>query len=146
MKIKTLMFILLVSYSLMEDKKTFGVTKVLSKSCNEGKYEIVLSGKSDTITSEIKWNATFSSPSNPTVSCVTPVPDSKASSAEIKCTITSDIDKKDVILTKLTADGFNDIELSNDLKTIATAVECKSNASSFISFTKLLLLFVFILF
>lgn len=103
-------------------------------------------GKSDTITSEIKQNATFSSPSNPTVSCVTPVPDIKASTTEIKCTITSDIDKKDVILTKLTADGFNDIELSNDLKTIATAVECKSSASSFISFTKLLLLFVFILF
>jgi hypothetical protein len=38
----------------MEDKKTFIVTKVFSKTCKEGKYEIVLSGKSDTITSEIK--------------------------------------------------------------------------------------------
>ena len=54
MKIKTLIFILLVSYSLMEDKKTFGWLKSYQNHVMKGNMKLFYQGKSDTITSEIK--------------------------------------------------------------------------------------------
>ena len=64
----------------------------------------------------------------------------KDANVDIKCNITSSINKEDLIITKLTATNFNDVNLGD--KVIEKNAECNG---SFLGF-KFLLLFVFILF
>ena len=146
MKFQTLIFILLVSSSLMEDKLTFTPTAVFGARCDSSDnsniyYTFDIDGTvSDKTNEETVWNAVFSSPKNVESKCK--MKSANKGPAQIKCNITSSINKEDVILTKLTATGFNDVTLSDTLKVIEKDVECNG---SFLGF-KFLLLFVFILF
>ena len=107
----------------------------------------------------------FTIPSNPTVSCTMDAIEA-GKDAYIKCIITSYIEKHDIILAELTASGFNDVVLDESISKIASEVTCegtkddsksddsKSNDSKsddasisfFISFNKIFLVLVFILF
>ena len=147
MKFQTLIFILLVSSSLMQDKLTFTPNGVFNAACIDSDksniyYTFNLQGTSSDATSEeTDWTATFSSPKNVNSKCKRKKA-YKDANVDIKCNITSSINKEDVILTKLTATGFNDVTLSDTLKVIEKDVECNG---SFLGF-KFLLLFIFILF
>ena len=126
---------------------TFTITAIFEKFCDDSdkdnkyfKFDIQGELTADT-TSETKWTPTFSSPSNPTANCIMKA--SKKESANIKCNITSAINKEDVTLIKLTAEGINELNIKDSSQSLGKDVECMS---CFISLTKLLLLFVFILF
>ena len=70
MKFQTLIFILLVSSSLMDDKLTYTLTGVYGARCDSSDksniyYTFNLAGTSSGTTSdETVWTATFSSPQN----------------------------------------------------------------------------------
>ena len=147
MKFQTLIFILLVSSSLMQDKLTFTPTGVLNQACISSDksniyYTFNVEGTSSESTAdETVWTATFSSPQNTESKCKMRKA-TREVKVDISCNITSEIKKEDVILTKLSATGFNDVTLSDSLKVIEKNVECNG---CFLGF-KFLLLLVFILF
>lgn len=150
MKIQTLIFIFLVS-SLMA-QNTFTITNFLVSDCNtESKekeyFEIAIQGTlGQGTTSETKWTPTFTSPKNPTATCRMNATEQEVTGT-IECNITSAIDKEDVVLTTLKAEGFKDVTLHKNNQTLSSGIECNNDDnSSFISFSKLLLLFVFLLF
>ena len=113
MKIHTLIFILLIS-SFMTTNNKFTFKTFLDNFCKKDDeenehYKIQIQGTiSDPTEVKTTWTPTFESPKNPTVTC-TMEPTDTENLATIDWKITSPINKEDVILTKLTVNGFDDL-------------------------------------
>ena len=65
-----------------------------------------------------------------------PAATTDANNAVITCTISDALSNSAITLTKLTADGFNDVNLSGDSSTIATGKTCPLNTFTYASKTE----------
>ena len=100
-------------------------------SCANNEYSFTVTGtvKAAT-TAATTWTPTFSAPTGATASCSMPAATTAANNAVITCKITSALSNSAITLTKLTAEGFNAVNLSGDSSTIATGKTCTGTSAS----------------
>lgn len=99
-------------------------------SCANNEYSFTVTGtvKAAT-TAATTWTPTFSAPTGATASCSMPAV-AAGGSGTITCKITSALSNSAITLTKLTAEGFNAVNLSGDSSTIATGKTCTGTSAS----------------
>ena len=132
--------IIIINLLLSKSENTFKPYRKGGSCEYDEMFHIFITGYlSSQTTKETKWIPTFSSPENPTVSCSMEASSSKTST--IDCFISSPISNSDVVITKLTADDFNDVIFDEKDNVIEYNVSCKS---FFLKFSKELLLFLLI--
>ena len=99
-------------------------------SCADNVYTFTVTG---TVTKETAsattWTPTLTAPADATATCTMPAV-AEGGSGTITCTITSALSNSDITLTKLVADGFNDVNLSGASSTIATGKTCTGTSAS----------------
>ena len=128
-------------------------------SCNNNEYSFTVTGTVTKATSSVTtWTPTFSAPTNPTATCSMPAATTEANNAVITCKITSALSNSAITLTKLVADGFNDVTIALNNQAIATGKTCAgtttnpsntpdpSNDSKFISLNAILFSFFLFIF
>ena len=128
-------------------------------SCNNNEYSFTVTGTVTKATSSVTtWKPTFSAPTNPTATCSMPAATTEANNAVITCKITSALSNSAITLTKLVADGFNDVTIASNNQAIATGKTCAgtttnpsntpdpSNDSKFISLNAILFSFFLFIF
>ena len=128
-------------------------------SCNNNEYSFTVTGTVTKATSSVTtWTPTFSAPTNPTATCSMPAANTEANNAVITCKITSALSNSAITLTKLVADGFNDVTIASNNQAIATGKTCAgtttnpsntpdpSNDSKFISLNAILFSFFLFIF
>ncbi len=128
-------------------------------SCNNNEYSFTVTGSVTKATSSVTtWTPTFSAPTNPTATCSMPAATTEANNAVITCKITSALSNSAITLTKLVADGFNDVTIALNNQAIATGKTCAgtttnpsntpdpSNDSKFISLNAILFSFFLFIF
>ena len=100
-------------------------------SCANNEYSFTVTGAVETATTAATtWTPTFSAPTGATASCSMPAAATGAGKAVITCKITSALSNSAITLTKLTAEGFNAVNLSGDSSTIATGKTCTGTSTS----------------
>ena len=110
---------------------TFTYASKTEGSCADNVYTFTVTGTVGTATTAVTtWTPTFSAPTNPTASCTMPAATTDANNAVITCTISDALSNSAITLTKLTADGFYDVNLSGDSSTIATGKTCTGTSPS----------------
>jgi hypothetical protein len=127
-------------------------------SCNNNEYSFTVTGTVTKATSSVTtWTPTFSAPTNPTATCSMPAATTEANNAVITCKITSALSNSAITLTKLVADGFNDVTIASPNQAIATGKTCagttttnpsnpSNDGSKFISLNAMLFLFFLLIF
>ena len=127
-------------------------------SCNNNEYSFTVTGTVTKATSSVTtWTPTFSAPTNPTATCSMPTATIEANNAVITCKITSALSNSAITLTKLVADGFNDVTIASPNQAIATGKTCagttttnpsnpSNDGSKFISLNAMLFLFFLLIF
>ena len=127
-------------------------------SCNNNEYSFTVTGTVTKATSSVTtWTPTFSAPTNPTATCSMPAATTEANNAVITCKITSALSNSAITLTKLVADGFNDVTIASGNQAIATGKTCagttttnpsnpSNDGSKFISLNAMLFLFFLLIF
>ena len=127
-------------------------------SCNNNEYSFTVTGTVTKATSSVTtWTPTFSAPTNPTATCSMPSATIEANNAVITCKITSALSNSAITLTKLVADGFNDVTIASPNQAIATGKTCagtsttnpsnpSNDGSKFISLNAMLFLFFLLIF
>ena len=127
-------------------------------SCNNNEYSFTVTGTVTKATSSVTtWTPTFSAPTNPTATCSMPTATTEANNAVITCKITSALSNSAITLTKLVADGFNDVTIASPNQAIATGKTCagttttnpsnpSNDGSKFISLNAMLFLFFLLIF
>ena len=127
-------------------------------SCNNNEYSFTVTGTVTKATSSVTtWTPTFSAPTNPTATCSMPSATTEANNAVITCKITSALSNSAITLTKLVADGFNDVTIASGNQAIATGKTCagttttnpsnpSNDGSKFISLNAMLFLFFLLIF
>jgi len=127
-------------------------------SCNNNEYSFTVTGTVTKATSSVTtWTPTFSAPTNPTATCSMPTATTEANNAVITCKITSALSNSAITLTKLVADGFNDVTIASGDQAIATGKTCagttttnpsnpSNDGSKFISLNAMLFLFFLLIF
>ena len=110
---------------------TFAYASKTEGSCENNEYSFTVVGAVTTQTSAATtWTPTFSAPTGATASCSMPAAATGAGKAVITCKITSALSNSAITLTKLTAEGFNAVNLSGDSSTIATGKTCTGTSTS----------------
>ena len=109
---------------------TFAYASKTEGSCENNEYSFTVTGKVTTqTTAATTWTPTFSAPTGATASCSMPAV-AAGGSGTITCKITSALSNSAITLTKLTAEGFNAVNLSGDSSTIATGKTCTGTSAS----------------
>ena len=99
-------------------------------SCADNVYTFTVTGTvSKATASATTWTPTLTAPADATATCTMPAV-AEGGSGTITCTITSALSNSDITLTKLVADGFNDVNLSGASSTIATGKTCTGTSAS----------------
>ena len=139
-------------------KNSFTVTGKTDGSCANNEYSFTVTGTvTNATTSVTTWTPTFSAPTNPTATCSMPAATIEANNAVITCKITSALSNSAITLTKLVADGFNDVTIASGNQAIATGKTCagttttnpsnpSNDGSKFISLNAMLFLFFLLIF
>jgi hypothetical protein len=110
---------------------TFAYASKTEGSCENNEYSFTVTGAVTTQTSAATtWTPTFSAPTGASASCSMPAAATGAGNAVITCKITSALSNSAITLTKLTAEGFNAVNLSGASSTIATGKTCTGTSSS----------------
>ena len=110
---------------------TFTYASKTEGSCANNEYSFTVTGTvTAATTAATTWTPTFSAPTGATASCSMPTATTAANNAVITCKITSALSNSAITLTKLTAEGFNAVNLSGDSSTIATGKTCTGTSSS----------------
>ena len=110
---------------------TFAYVSKDEGSCANNEYSFTVTGKvTAQTTAATTWTPTFSAPTGATASCSMPAATTAANNAVITCKITSALSNSAITLTKLTAEGFNVVNLSGDSSTIATGKTCTGTSTS----------------
>jgi hypothetical protein len=111
---------------------TFTYSGKTEGSCATNEYSFTVTGTVTTATSEATtWTPTFSAPTEPTVTCSMPEVAANGGSGTITCSISSALSNSAITLTKLTADGFNDVTIAEANQAIATGKTCPLNTFEF---------------
>ena len=127
---------LLIILTFINCDNTFTYVSSDAGSCADNVYTFTVTGTVATATESVTtWTPTFSAPTNPTASCTMPEV-AAGGSGTITCSISSALSNSAITLTKLTADGFYDVNLSGDSSTIATGKTCPLNTFTYASKTE----------
>ena len=110
---------------------TFTYASKTEGSCENNEYSFTVTGTvTAQTTAATTWTPTFSAPTGATASCSMPAAATGAGKAVITCKITSALSNSAITLTKLTAEGFNAVNLSGASSTIATGKTCTGTSAS----------------
>ena len=109
---------------------TFEYASKTEGSCENNEYSFTVTGTvTAQTTAATTWTPTLSAPTGATASCSMPAV-AAGGSGTITCKITSALSNSAITLTKLTAEGFNAVNLSGDSSTIATGKTCTGTSAS----------------
>ena len=149
---------LLIILTFINCQNTFTYASKTEGSCANNVYTFTVTGTVGTATTAVTtWTPTFSAPTNPTATCSMPTATIEANNAVITCKITSALSNSAITLTKLVADGFNDVTIASGNQAIATGKTCagtsttnpsnpSNDGSKFISLNAMLFLFFLLIF
>ena len=99
-------------------------------SCADNVYTFTVTGTvSKATASATTWTPTLTAPADATATCTMPAV-AEGGSGTITCTITSALSNSDITLTKLTAEGFNDVTIASGNQAIATGKTCTGTSTS----------------
>ena len=109
---------------------TFEYASKTEGSCANNEYSFTVTGtvKAAT-TAATTWTPTLTAPAGATATCTMPAV-AAGGSGTITCKITSALSNSAITLTKLTAEGFNVVSLSDGKEAIATGKTCTGTSAS----------------
>lgn len=117
---------LLIIFSFINcDDNTFTYGSSDAGSCANNVYTFTVTGTVTTATeSATTWTPTLTAPESATATCTMPAASTAENNAVITCTITSAFSDSAITLTKLEAEGFNDVTIADANQGIASGKSC----------------------
>ena len=123
---------LLIIFSFINCQNTFTFGEKTAGSCADNVYTFTVTGAVTTATeSATTWTPTLTAPTDVSATCTMPIVSTAGANGVITCTITSAFSESAITLTKLEAEGFNDVAIASENQAIASGQTCAGTLNTF---------------